>query len=395
MYTISTEDGSKDNIYVNVVINGSIPNYNPTGPGTPNIANPPTGEQDTLAEYKVTKTVPFIDNPADYYCSMVRFVVPLRAVPLFIMPIIPNTYVSPTNPGDPNISTLILGINYNGINYSQYVPYIPNNGNTAPIQNQTTQIITPYYYVYVYSELITMLNTTLDLLWVISGLAAAYPSLNAPILDFDSTNELVNIIVPFIFTTTFEIATIYMNNETLKYLDSFQIKYIGPNQPYGFDCSFIFPDEPSYYYPYPGVPNPSPPPNSTYYNYFQDYNVLYYWSSLKGLIFTSQTLPIANEVVPSNTGSGVYTSLPIITDYVLDVNSAGQSRSIAVYNPTSQYRLISLSGNAPINSIDIKIFWRDQIGNLYPLYLSQNQQVSIKIGFFKKSLYNNTINTRK
>jgi hypothetical protein len=385
---VTYEDGSKDNIYVNVVINGSSPNYNPTEPGIPSINTPPTGEGGSLAEYKVTKTAPFLDNPSAYYCSVVRFVVPLQLIPLFIMPIIPNTYVNPGSPGNSDLSTLIFGMIYLGNRTSQRVIYNADNILNAPIQNQPTQVVTPYYYVYTYSHMIQMINLQLGSIWISSGLKAAFPTLNPPSFIYDPVTQLISLIVPFIFVTG--VATLYMNAASLQFLEGFHLSFQGYNRPNGEDFVFIPEDNPNFYYPNPGIPS-----TPQYYKYTQDYNTLYYWTSLRKLIFSSQNIPITNEVVPANNDTGTYSSFPIITDFVIGTEQAGQSRSLAVYNPQGQYRLISLSGNSPISAIDIKIFWQDQQGNLYPLFIPQNQQASIKIGFFKKSLYNSTSNTRK
>ena len=82
-------------------------------------------------------------------------------------------------------------------------------------------------------------------------------------------------------------------------------------------------------------------------------------------------------------------SYPILTDFVPNISAAaGESRSIAYYVPTSQYRLVDLISTNPLQKIDIRIFWEDRDGNLYPLEISIFQQASLKLGFFKKSLYN-------
>jgi hypothetical protein len=83
----------------------------------------------------------------------------------------------------------------------------------------------------------------------------------------------------------------------------------------------------------------------------------------------------------------VNSSLPIITDFIPNINSPGESRSIAYYNPTSQYRLIDMVSDTPLQKINLKIYWVDISNNIYPLYVSVAQQASIKLAFIRKSLY--------
>jgi hypothetical protein len=375
--SITTEN---DNIYMNIVINGNTPNY------PPNMNNSVTGEQPVLAEYSENKTEPFLSKPSEYYAAVTRFVIPLNKVPLFIMPIVPNTYVSPIDPGDVDQSTLVLGIQYLGVKYSEYVEYIADNDLTPPpAQNLPTQIKTPYYYVYTYAALIEMLNLTLANLWMVSGLAAANPSINPPYFYYDPALQLISIIVPSLFAVG--TASIFINESSLQFLEAFEYSFNGYNNTGGNDYYFIFQNQTQFFYPqYTGTNT------STYYKYTQEYNVLYYWASLRKILVLSNTLPILNEVVPSNNNSGVIVGLPIITDFIPQLSTAGDTRSIAIYNPSSQYRLIDLNGQSPISKIDIKLLWQDVQGNSYPIYISAGQEISLKIGFFKKTLYKNTTN---
>jgi hypothetical protein len=210
--------------------------------------------------------------------------------------------------------------------------------------------------------------------------------LSPPFFYYESTTQLITIVVPFIFLDSNNIAGIYFNEATLQYLLSFNMFFYGPNQPFGKDLKYIFVGGAQNYYPVKNGTSSSP----QYYQYTQEYVSFYSWNSVRKVLLSSQTLPIYNEIVPSNSSNGTYSSYPIITDYVIPTEQAGAARSLAVYNPQGQYRLVSMSGNSPISSIDIKILWQDLLGNLYPIFIQQNQQADIKIGFFKKSLYNSS-----
>src|SRR5271154_701320 len=165
-----TIEQENDNIYVNVAI-------------SPDLLNPNAVE--IPAEYRVTKTIPILGKCDDYYLSVIRFAIPLNDVPLLIMPIVPNQ-------ANPNLTPLVIGISTGGINYQQSIIYISYNGSAdvPPVQNQPTQIITPYYFIYEYQAFITMINTALALAFVASGLAG-----NCPYFYLTSSIEELSVVV--------------------------------------------------------------------------------------------------------------------------------------------------------------------------------------------------------
>ena len=205
-----------------------------------------------------------------------------------------------------------------------------------------------------------------------------------------------------------------MNASALNYFQAYHLSYQGVNKANGLDYVFIFENTPEHFYPTPGIAGPAPQA----FQYTQEYNTLYYWASLRSILITTSSIPISSEIIPANlngqqqtvvqaappgvtplalltpanSGGQQYTAFPIITDYIVHTNLAGEGRSIAVYLPTSQYRLLDMSGESPISGVDVKIYWSDVQGNLYPLSVPPNQQVSLKIGFFKKSLYKGSSN---
>src|SRR6266404_5056867 len=134
-------------------------------------------------DYNVTKTQPIIERANEYYVTVIKFDIPLKSLPLAIMPIIPNQ-------GNPNLSTLVVGIRSAGVNYLRNVIYVPTINLPPPVQNAPNQVITPYYYIYTYQNMISMINTALAGAFADSGLAGT-----APYYIYDSTTELISLIV--------------------------------------------------------------------------------------------------------------------------------------------------------------------------------------------------------
>lgn len=365
-----------DNIYVNVVINHDESKGNAQSPAT----------------YNVTKTQPIVDKACDYYASIVRFTIPLSEVPLFIMPM----RLGQVGPVNPNLTPFIIGINYNGVDFMQNIIYIPSNTLPVPSQpNPNIQNITPYFFCYSVYDLINIINIALKNAYIASGIAAALPGVSAPFFSFDSATQLISLIAHTSFTQIFGplIAkpTIIWNADLQSYLQAFKmfgIQYnslIGKDLQIILDVNPIYPDNTQGYALF-GTAATNPP---TYFKFTQDYPTLNNWISLRKLLVTSNTLPIAKEIVPvtSTNDVGQFVSFPILTDFIPAIELAGESRSIAYYNPTSQYRLIDMVDKGPIYKIDINIYWEDKQGNIYPLNIARYQQASLKLGFFRKSLY--------
>ena len=136
---------------------------------------------------------------------------------------------------------------------------------------------------------------------------------------------------------------------------------------------------------------PVPPPAYTTYRaivWSQEYSTVASWSPILSVVFTSNTLPIEpNQVsTPVIFVNGVNINLAgnnsdfanIITDIV---SSDGNYRPNLVYNPTSEYRRITLKGNRPLYSIDLNIYYKIITGELIPLRLYSGESVTLKIVF--------------
>lgn len=422
---IESIEKTNDNTYVNVVIDHPEPIYNI---GRGGLAGPDyylTNQDPVVSDYGVTKTEPILDNCSDYYCSVVRFTIPLDEVPLLICPIVPNQPI----PRNPDLTPLIIGIQFGNsfdpaTYWSQSVIYLPYNATInplqKPVQNQPTQVITPYYFIYSYQNIVDMFNQALNAAYIHSGLAALFPFLLGPYFEFNPETNLFSLIVPSFFTTATLPALfqprIFMNLAAETFLFSFNtiqnVAYPLDStlHPLGNDVFFLTEASISNQYYPPGVVVPTPtsptgitpalPATSFYYKYTQEYSIIEYWSSLRRILIFSNTIPVKNEYVPATNNlvnsinidqSGVNVSYPILTDFVPNISStAGDSRSIAYYVPSSQYRLIDMISTNPLQKIDMRIFWEDREGNLYPLLISLYQQASFKLAFIRKSLYKNS-----
>lgn len=327
-----------DNIYVNVTM--------------ANTSNNTTSQATTSIAYDTA----LIDDPTQYYMSVVKMEIPLQGVPLFVFP----------TPGLGN--DWIIGMVNAGTAYPQTVPFVSFNGfNNSSSFN--------YYYVYHYDQLIVMINRALYDSWV----AAGSPAGGAPYISFNAESGLFSIIQN---KPQADLGwNVYWNNNFNIYFPSFGVNLINidstaANARYILTC-----EQKSYDVTYTVGTNYVIPQNNPSVDYL---------NSIRKIILMSNSLPVRKEIYPpsiGSLGSSNNNSIPIITDFQLEVNNIpGQQRSILTYSADT-LRLVDLINNSPINRLDLTLFWADSLNNLYPLYITKSDSVTIKLGFFKKSLF--------
>lgn len=386
-----------DNFYLNIIFNG------PDTIFSTNPALPSSGLSSIAASYDATKTIALLEKCSDFYCAVIRFVIPLNSVPLYIMPIIPNQ-------GNANLTPFVITIFYNGVAYPQSVLFLSEHADISPpIQNQPVQVITPYYFVNTYSVFINMINISLQLALNASGIQALFPGIKLAWFSYDPAVQLITLYVHDLFTeslTPFPPLTsqplIYINTPLQSYLSSFNYIYYGSNKPNGMEYEFVLelrigttPELPIPDQAY-GLYNTTPVVPPLYWKFTEDYITVEQWSSLRKIIVSSSSIPIVNEYIPvaNNSNSSVTASFPILTDFTPQIQNSGDAKSIAYYVPPGQYRLIDMISDNPLRKVDIKIYWQDKNSNIFPLEIGTFEQAEVKLGFFRKSLYKNT-NTNK
>lgn len=366
----------RDNVYLNITINDQY--------------NSKTSAYDAVqAQYNSTNSTPIVLKASDYYCSVLRFDIPLNTIPLMIMPI-------KEDQPDPLLTPFTIGISIGATNYPSPVLY-ESSGSAFKVPATNNNPTSEFYWVYTYQKLIGMVNRALAIAWLNSGLETLHSKLKAPYFFLNKTSGLISLIAPEPLIILRNVLPppppdprpdpprIYMNEALLNYFDAFNVFYYGVNLPDGRDTSFVLEDVSAPYY-LNGESQMTTVP-AKYYEFKQEYSVLSLWSDLRKILITSNTLPIAYEYTAS--GVSADTQTPILTDFVPQIDAQGQSRSIAYYQPLSQYRLVDLISDAPIQKVDLRIFWESVSGGIFPLILSQFQQVNIKLGFFHKSIYKN------
>ena len=155
-------------------------------------------------------------------------------------------------------------------------------------------------------------------------------------------------------------------------------------------------NNPNYFVVNNFTPNNPPTSIMTYRDYIikgeQEWSSIDLMTPINSIVFISNTLPIiANQQSASKNKNNkdLYTPdsersttqhLLMITD--LMTNQQGYRPNL-LYVPSGQYRYITLTGNQPLNQIDINVFYQLKTGELIPFQLTNGGTASIKILFEK------------
>jgi len=99
------------------------------------------------------------------------------------------------------------------------------------------------------------------------------------------------------------------------------------------------------------------------------------------------SVPKSNIIGGVSSGSGAANIAPIITDFQVPFSALDQYIPNIQYTPSSEYRLVDMSGTSPLSAIQISVYWKDYYGNLNPFYLNAGCAGNIKIMFRRKDLY--------
>lgn len=366
---------------------------------------------------------PFIMNPEDYYLSILRFTVETGTLPVFIPVIQPNQ-------GDRDLTIYSLQLEYedpatnvvytSGETFLKFFPQNkaaplppPPNATSNGIQNNAGR----YYDVFNFSVIPLLINAAFQIAFgvlqtaVIAG-GATLPSGFAPVMTWDSSSDRAVMYFDtagynFYFPNApypvppagYNPIKLFWNAPLYGLLPSFPAEYLGYN-PSLNGKNFLFTPfnvggiNDGIITPFP-VPTPPLPATWTSTNVFQEYPTIANFCPIVALVFVSNTLPIqpnqvstplvfnnAQQIVLGGNNSDFAN---IITDLVSDT---GQYKPNLVYQPTSEYRLITLYGNRPLSNIDIQVFWRDKFGRLNPFRLASGEAITIKVAFLKKASYN-------
>lgn len=425
-----TQNGQLSTDPFHVYYNISIQNDDTSGD------NPPP-----ILKFDEIRNGTILQNPSDYFLSVVRFSVDTPTLPIFI-PERRNTAG--------NVNELIYSVTYewNGVRYQQFVTYVPQSPWIAPPlaapAPQDTQ--GTYYYIYQPEPFFAMVNRALADGWAaflaLAGAPAGLAVGNPPQFVFTKTNNFATLFVPrnYFLQSNAGIPTQAYLNATLDaglaiagnrvpvslYFNSPMYELVSSLSAYNTGFLNVTPDVASlgrnyliqFYDTYTGnatsvsnattavnyIPpvytpqyvNAVAPVQLTYISAQQQYATIALWNPVCSVVFTTAGFPVNPEqvsapVVYGNTGRNLTNSgnnaniANVLTDFEVALDQGDEYKPTIHYTPSAEYRLIDLQSNAPLNNLQISVYWKDPTGTLHPFRLSAGATATIKVMFRKKT----------
>jgi hypothetical protein len=350
--------------------------------------------------YQDTRTTPFIHIPEEYTMSIIRFTMGSSSLPVFIPQIQPNQ-------GNRDLTIYSVTLEYQGIEVQTFIDWNPQEVNAPlpPAPNQTANgrqfNQEGYYSCYSYTWFIERIYAAfqfcfLDLILAVAAAGlGVLPTPYPPVINWDPTTNSASLYADSLGYENNPSApnpqiSVFMNAPLFALFNSFPATYQGYNVTNGknYKIPFIDIGGTNIITLIPPLQVIPPIVNYKAILWTQEQSTTASWSPILSVVFTSNTLPIeANQVstpvVFSNNqntilGGNNADFQNIITDIV---SEDGNYRPNLVYNPSAEYRRISLKGNRPLYSIDLNIYYKIITGELIPLKLFSGESVTMKILF--------------
>lgn len=330
-----------------------------------------------------------LNNPTEFYVAPSRFSIASVKIP--IMKALVNLAQT-----DVNQLAYSFTMSYNGINYQQFVEFIPENKLiTAPVLVNSLNLSNPYYFIYSYQHFINLLNTALTSCFIglKNAVGSTFTFTNSNIyFDFDITSAIPNLVADL---TQYDDnissgrITLYCNEYLSTLLSSFMLYTYEYNEPNGKHAQLrIF-----------GLPNDSNVMNfDTYnaYSMYSAYSVVNLWNCISCIRITT-TLPIASSIISppklifsdsnnlNNTQNSNLTSA-ILTDFAINDIYGYVSGGSIDYTATGLLRFVEMFSEHPIYAITLDFYFVLKNGIEIPIYLEPNTSSNIKLNFRNKIL---------
>jgi hypothetical protein len=285
-------------------------------------------------------------------------------------------------------------MSYDGTIIQQNIVFYPQDLTqplpSGPSKNSTgLQTFTNYYYVYNYEWWINLVNNALSTCFASlqSTYSGTLPTSNPPYLTWSTiynTATLVSDVAGFNNASSNYIE-LFFNNALYQLFSSLPSMMYDYNSTFGLNYQI---STNAY-----GLASTEELTTYTAFTVPQEYSTISVWNPVLSIVFTSNTMPIVSEqlsapIIYLNGSTIQSTNTSVIQNIITDFESNdGQYKPNLVYQPTI-YRYKELIGSSPLNSIDIRCYWKNRIGNLIPFVLNTGCSATMKIMFCLRGTQN-------
>lgn len=324
-----------------------------------------------LVEYR---SEPILNSAKDYYLSVIRFNVPIAAIPLFIYP-----YNAP-------------GYTIDNTKYSVTITDSFGNHNQAFTQYTYLDNVNLEPRVYTIQHFLDMINEAFRDAY--NSMAGPKPA-TYPYIVFDAKSKYFSLIAENDWQTggVFNYK-IYMNSNLFTFFDYWEAYFNGFGLlSLGRDFQIIIKNNGNNAITAGQIlpPDGSVTANNGYIM-TQEEKSIDKWQAIRSILFVSNSISVKPEYININVNypnlNSGDTNRSVLTDFEPPLISDNILRGYLQYFPQGPYRLIDLTSDSNLQTLDFQLFWQDNLQRIYPIYVNPNDTVTIKIMFVRKSAIN-------
>ena len=317
-----------------------------------NVTIKPDEKNKGLAVFSENRIEPILQNPSLYDLAVIRFTVPAANIPIFIW--------------EDNRFEVVL--TYKGVNYKSILQFVEN------IDPSTFSAFPRS--VWNYNDLIQSINLAFeDAYQQLKAAEPGAPFTLAPRMVYDPIDKLNSVYVEPTYSsdiTTADKIEVWLNNPLGELFRGLQT-YGGVQ---------ALEDDPAKIWRIifrANLTNVKTINSVQYIVATEEFSGLFRWSTLKALLFETD-MPVISE----SQGSQKNIFRQILTDFEPEEGAVDFS-NIQFY-PQGAVRFYEMTSTYPLTRVNVKVSWEDKDGNIYPIFLSGNDTLTLKLYFKRKGV---------
>lgn len=292
------------------------------------------------AEFQVRRVNDILKVPSDYYFTISRFSIPSQGVPFMLF----------------KQNTFFVKMDFDGFQRVNAVNYVYPN---------SIQYTDPVYNI---QSLLDSINDMIEITYLeIKATKPLAPPTSAPYFTFDSVSKSFTLVADTAWDSE-GIPTIELSfNEQLQsLLAGFQV--------------FSYPFNDDIYYRYIFKDNKNNVVGTDFVT-MQETSSFPNWQYARKLLFESDSIPVVQELQGTQKAS----KKRLLTDFNIEP-SVDFDNSPFTFTPSGTIRWLDLDTDYPMREIDVRVFWQDLYGDIYPIVLQKGDVFDIKLRFRHRSV---------
>jgi hypothetical protein len=123
----------------------------------------------------------------------------------------------------------------------------------------------------------------------------------------------------------------------------------------------------------------------------EDFPTSYRFNDIQKIVLTTN-IPIRHEFLPLNNGVSTIGSssisyintLPVLSDFSVDVTRFGQQTQTLIYIPQSQFRWIDMQSDGPLDRFSFSFYYQEENQEVLPVMINPGDSADIKVYFVRR-----------